>query len=191
MISKNNLFKSCGISIMSQAILVIDMIIDFTIGKFGSEEALNIIPKIKTLLSRARKQKIPIIYLKDAHEKNDIELKIWGEHAMKGTKGSEIVEQLSPEEGDIVVEKRFYSGFVGTNLEDILKNLKVRELILVGVSTDICVQNNAAEAFYRGYEIIVPRDCTASITKEGHERALDYMQRIYGAKIVNSEEVLK
>ncbi|MEM2934388.1 MAG: isochorismatase family cysteine hydrolase [Methanocellales archaeon] len=176
---------------MSQAILVIDMIVDFVTGKFGSKEAQNIVPAIKSLLARARKQKIPVIYLKDAHQKDDAELKIWGEHAMKGTEGSEIIEQLSPEEGDIVVEKRFYSGFASTKLEEILKNLNVKELILVGVSTDICVQNNAAEAFFRGYEITVPRDCTASLAKIEHERALEYMQRIYGAKIVDSGEVFQ
>jgi nicotinamidase-related amidase len=176
---------------MHIAVLVIDMIADFVTGKFGSKEAQSIVPAIKALLARARELNIPVIYLKDAHEKEDIELKIWGEHAMKGTPGSEIIQQLSPVEGDIVVEKRFYSGFINTKLEEILRNLKVKELILVGVSTDICVQNNAAEAFFRGYSITVPRDCTASITKEGHERALEYMQRIYGAKIVNSKEVFK
>lgn len=173
------------------AILVIDMIADFVTAKFGSPEAQRIVPAIEALLARARKQKVPIIYLKDTHEKGDEELKIWGEHAMKGTAGSEIVKELRPGKGDSVVEKRFYSGFAGTNLDAILQRLRVKELILVGVSTDICVQNNAAEAFFRGYRVIVPRDCTASITEEGHQRALEYMQRIYGARIADSGELLR
>lgn len=176
---------------MSTAILVIDMINDFVSGKFGGPEAQSIVPAVKKLLARARKQKVPVIYLRDAHEKSDEELKIWGEHAMKCTQGSEIVDKLKPEMGDVVIEKRFYSGFAGTNLEAILKRLNVKELIMVGVSTDICLQNNAAEAFFRGYKVIVPEDCTASITKDAKDSALDYMQRIFGARIVDSGELLK
>ncbi len=175
---------------MKKAIIVVDMINDFVTGKLGSPRAQKIIPNIAALLKKARKQGIPIVYLRDAHTSTDKEMNIWGEHAMKGTEGSEIVLQLKPEKNDIVIEKRWYSGFVDTELPGILKKLGVDTLIILGVSTDICVQNNVGHAYFSGYRTIVPLDCTASIDENAHEQAIKYMKNIYGAEITTSDRAL-
>jgi nicotinamidase-related amidase len=175
---------------MKKAIIVVDMINDFVTGKLGSPRAQKIIPNIAALLKKARKQGIPVIYLRDAHTKTDREMDIWGEHAMKGTGASEIVPELKPEKNDIVIEKRWYSGFVDTELPSVLKKLGVDTLIILGVSTDICVQNNVGHAYFSGYKTIVPQDCTASIDEEAHEQAIKYMKNIYGAEITSSDKVL-
>ncbi len=175
---------------MKKAIIVVDMINDFVTGKLGSLRAQKIIPNIAALLKKARKQGIPVIYLRDAHTKTDREMDIWGEHAMKGTGASEIVPELKPEKNDIVIEKRWYSGFVDTELPSVLKKLGVDTLIILGVSTDICVQNNVGHAYFSGYKTIVPQDCTASIDEEAHEQAIKYMKNIYGAEITSSDKVL-
>ncbi len=175
---------------MKKAIIVVDMINDFVTGKLGSERAVKIVPNIAALLKKARKQGIPVIYLRDAHTATDKEMSIWGEHAMKGTEGSEIVPQLTPEKKDIVIEKKWYSGFVDTDLQGQLKKLGVDTLIIVGVSTDICVQNNVGHAYFSGYRTIVPEDCTASIDGASQERAIRYMKTIYGAEITSSDKVL-
>jgi len=62
---------------------------------------------------------------------------------------------------------------------------------LLGVSTDICVQNNASDLFYRGFNIYVVKDGTASINEENHEVALNYMKNIFNVKIIDSEEAIK
>lgn len=175
---------------MKKAIIVVDMINDFVTGKLGSVRAQKIIPNIAKLIKNARKQGIPIIFLRDAHTSADKELDIWGEHAMKDTRGSEIVPELKPEKNDIVIEKRWYSGFVDTELPSVLKKLGVDTLIMVGVSTDICVQNNVGHAYFSGYKTVVPRDCAASIDEESHEIALKYMKNIYGTEITSSDEAL-
>ena len=175
---------------MRKAIIVVDMINDFVTGKLGSPRAEKIVPGIAALLKEARKQGIPVIYLRDAHTESDKEMGIWGEHAMKGTEGSEIIPELKPEKNDIVIEKRWYSGFVDTELQDVLKKLGVDTLVILGVSTDICVQNNVGHAYFSGYKTIVPLDCTASIDQEAHEQALKYMKNIYGAEITTSDRAL-
>ncbi len=175
---------------MKKAIIVVDMINDFVTGKLGSERAKKIVPNAASLLKKARKQGIPVIYLRDAHTITDREMDIWGQHAMKGTHGSEIISELKPEKGDIVIEKRWYSGFVDTELPAVLKKLGVDTLVILGVSTDICVQNNVGHAYFSGYKTIVPRDCTASIDENAHEQALKYMKNIYGAEIMDSDKVL-
>ena len=175
---------------MKKAIIVVDMINDFVTGKIGSLRAQKIVPNIAALLKKARKQGISVIYLRDAHMVNDKELGIWGQHAMKDTQGSEIIPELKPEKNDITIEKKWYSGFVDTELPAILKKMGADTLIFVGVSTDICVQNNVGHAYFSGYRTIVPQDCTASIDEAAHEQALKYMKSIYGAEITTSEKVL-
>ena len=166
------------------------MINDFVTGKLGSDRARKIVPNIAALLKKARKLGIPVIYLRDAHTSTDKELGIWGEHAMKGTQGSQIIPELKPEKNDIVIEKKWYSGFVNTKLPEMLKKMGVDTLILTGVSTDICVQNNVASAYFSGYRTIVPRDCTASIDEESYELSIKYMKNIFGTEITTSDKVL-
>ncbi|HLB71315.1 MAG TPA: isochorismatase family protein, partial [Candidatus Methanoperedens sp.] len=64
---------------MRKAIIVVDMINDFVTGKLGSPRAEKIVPGIAALLKEARKQGIPVIYLRDAHTESDKEMGIWGE----------------------------------------------------------------------------------------------------------------
>jgi len=174
---------------LKKAIIVVDMINDFVTGKFGSKQARDIVPNIAELLRKAREKGIPIIYLKDAHRKDDKELSIWGEHAMKGSKGSEIIPELKPESNDIVIEKRWYSGFVDTELHELLRKLGVDTIIFTGISTDICVQNNVAYAYFMGYKTIVPKDCTASLDETSKEYSLKYMERIFGTEITTSDKI--
>jgi len=174
------------------AILVIDMLNDFIYGPLSSERFKKIIPNIKRLLEEARKKNIPVIYTNDSHIKGvDYELRIWGDHAIKGTKGAEVIDELKPTSSDYIIEKRRYSAFFNTDLDLLLRELEVDSLILTGVSTDVCVLHTAADAFFRGYKIIIPEDCVEAFTEEGHKWALDYMRRIYKAEILKLEDVLK
>ncbi|MCX9013703.1 MAG: cysteine hydrolase [Candidatus Methanoperedens sp.] len=175
---------------MRKVIIVVDMINDFVTGKFGSGRAQSIVPNIASLLEKARQKAIPIIYLVDTHSSSDPELEIWGEHAMKGSDGAEIIPGLKPKEGDVVLKKSWYSGFVDTKLPELLKELGVDTIIFTGVSTDICVQNNVSFAYFSGYKTVVPMDCTASIDEKSYELSLKYMKNIYGTEITTSDEVL-
>jgi len=177
---------------MKTALVVIDMINDFMSGVFKSDRAAKIIPNIKTLLDFARKQKIPIIYATDAHlPQVDPEFDVWGSHAVAGTWGAEIVEDLKPQKSDFRVFKRKYSAFQGTDLDQLLRELKVDTLILTGVVTDICIQHTAADAFFRGYKIIVPKDCVEAVDAKTQEEALRFIKKAYGPKIATSEELMK
>ena len=114
----------------SEAILVIDMLNDFVTGKLRCERADLIIPNLVKLLTEARKKGVPVIYSSDAHLKEDFELKVWGEHAMKGTEGAEVIPELKPEPSDYVFEKRTYSAFFETGLDQHLRSLGVTKLYI-------------------------------------------------------------
>lgn len=174
---------------MRSALLVIDMIVDFVYGKFGNPYAQEIVPKLRELLDSARENNIPIFYLVDTHSKEDPEIFLWGEHAMKGEAGSNIISELAPKEGDYIIKKRVYSGFFETDLEEKLRELNIDTLYLTGTSTHICVLHNSADGFYRGFKIVVVSDAVASFVPEEHERALKYMKEIHGAEIVEGDRV--
>ena len=169
-----------------RAVLVVDMINEFVKGKFGSERARSIVPNIAALLEGARSRGWPVFYLRDSHREGDPELRVWGPHAMAGTRASEVVDELSPREGDAVIEKRWYDGFLETDLGERLRGLGVEEVVIVGISTDICVMHTAWGAFTRGLRILVPEDCTESISEENKRWALEYMKTVYGAEVVPS-----
>ncbi|MFP4170601.1 MAG: cysteine hydrolase family protein [Methanomassiliicoccales archaeon] len=175
---------------MGRAVIVIDMIHDFVYGKLGGERAQATVPCVSSLLRYARENEIPVVFLKDAHREGDKEMQVWGEHAMKGTEGSAIIEELSPQEDEYVMEKHTYSAFFDTGLHELLSNLDVDELILSGVTTDICIRHSAADAFFRGYDVVVPKDCVNSVSEEVHERALEEMENLYKAEIVELDRVI-
>ena len=126
-------------------------------------KARGIIRNIRRELEKARRAGIPVIYCCDRHEPRDREFEVWPPHAVRGTQGAEIIEELRPIKGEPVVAKKTYSAFYRTSLEKTLKGLGVKHLILTGVVTNICILYTAVDAYMRGYEITVPEDCVAGL----------------------------
>ncbi|MFO8109453.1 MAG: isochorismatase family cysteine hydrolase [Thermoplasmata archaeon] len=175
---------------MTEGIIVLDMINDFVYGELASDGARNIVSRLEKLLQEAEEKDIPIIFCRDSHSSSDPEIDIWGEHAMADDEGSHVIPELSVYRG-VEIPKRFYDAFHDTDLYLVLRELSVDIVVLTGVSTDICVQHTAAGAFFRGFDIIVLDDCTASMNKDAHENALNYMKKMYGAKVLSLKELKK
>jgi len=174
------------------AVLVIDMLEEFVRGRLKAEAAEAIVPRIANLLAFARSYGIPVVYAVDSHyPKVDRELELWGPHAIRGSPEARVVEELKPLETDYVVHKRRYDAFFETDLDLLLRELKVDAVILTGIHTHICVQQTAAGAFYRGYRVVVPVDCVAAATKEWHERGLEYMRAFFGAELTTSDQLIE
>lgn len=163
-----------------KALLIIDMLNDFI--KRGAPlevpKARGIIRNIRRELEKARRAGIPVIYCCDRHEPRDQEFEVWPPHAVRGTQGAEIIEELRPIKGEPVVAKKTYSAFYHTSLEKILKRLGVKHLILTGVVTNICILYTAVDAYMRGYEITVPEDCVAGLKAEDSLFALRQIKGI-------------
>lgn len=174
------------------AIIVVDMLNDFVTGALKCDRGLAIVPKTAKLLDAARKNNIPVIFSNDAHIKGiDHELKLWGDHAIAGTKGAEVIPELNLCEKDFVVPKRRYSGFFRTDLELLLKELGVDTLIMTGLHTHMCVRHTSADAYCLGYNIIAASDATDSFTKEDYESGIDYLKAVYGAEIYTVDELIE
>jgi nicotinamidase-related amidase len=171
-----------------EALLVIDMLNDFVLPGAPLEvpETRNVIKVIRKEIDRAHADGRPVLYVCDAHEPDDKEFKKfrWPAHAVKGTKGAEVVEELKPAPKDIVVRKNTYSGFYGTKLEETLKQLGADSLRLTGCVTHICIMFTTADAVLRDYQVTVVQDGVAGLAREDHDAALRIMKNVMGAKIV-------
>ena len=175
-----------------KAIIIVDMLNDFVTGSLKCDRAQRIIPHLQTLIAEARKKGVYVIYSNDAHIKGvDHELKLWGDHAIAGTPGAQVIPELKPADGDFTVPKRRYSGFYGTDMEMLLKELRVGTVILTGMHAHMCVRHTAADAYYRGYNIIVPTDGVDSFTEEDYQGGLKYLKEVYGARLVTVDELVK
>ncbi len=172
------------------------MLNHFVTGALRAERSGRIIPNLKKLVEAAREYGVPVIYSNDAHSNGDFEIvHKWGEHAMKGTPGAGVIPELKPQESDFIVDKRTYSGFYETGLDPLLRSLYkgkgAKTVILAGLHTNMCVRHTSADAFFRGYKIIIPEDGVDAFTKETHEEGLKYLKEIYNAEISTVDNILK
>jgi nicotinamidase-related amidase len=173
-----------------KAVIVVDMLNDFVTGAIGCDRAKAIVPALQKLVYAARENGVYVVYANDSHIKGvDAELKLWGDHAIRGTWGAEVIDELKPSDADFVVPKRRYSGFFQTDLHLLLRELGVDTLIITGLHSHMCVRHTSADAYCWGFNIIVPRDATDSFTEEDYNYGIKYLQDVYGAKISTVDEI--
>lgn len=109
--------------------------------------------------------------------------------------GTDIVPELKPQSGDIVMYKTRFSGFYKTELDSILKQLGKKYLIITGCTTSICVESTVRDAMFRDYSCIVLEDCTAepigyNLPRSNHEASLLAIQTLFGW-VSSSDEFIK
>ena len=173
------------------AILVVDMLNDFVTGAIGCDRAREIVPATARLLAAAREKGVPVIFCNDCHLPGiDKELKLWGDHAIKGTKGAEVIPELELCDKDYVVPKRRYSGFFQTDLDILLKELGVQTVIITGLHTHMCCRHTSADAYMLGYDVVVAKEATNAFTEEDYVSGLAYLKTCYGADAYTNEELI-
>jgi len=108
-----------------------------------------------------------------------------GRVLVKDTWNTDILAELAPEQGDIVVSKHRYSGFFETELDAVLKDLGVKSLVFAGCTTSVCVESTLRDAFYRDYRCVLLADCTAEpigsdSNRTNHEASLLVIETLFG-----------
>lgn len=170
------------------AVVVIDLANDFVyaggvIADAGGEEyrqrAQALLPGLQRLLAAAREANVAVVYATDAHTESDSELAKWPPHAMQGTHWAEVVPELTPGPGDVVIEKTTYSPFVSSDIDEQLRSRGIEKLYIVGLHTDCCARHTSGDAFQRGYDLVWATDGMQAFTEEGHRQGLDYFAAWY------------
>ena len=107
----------------------------------------------------------------------------------RGTFEHELIAELEPAAGELVVDKNTSSAFNSTGIEWLLRNLDVRTLVVVGMATDMCVETTARDAADRGFDVVVVEDATITFFEHHHRAALSGFARVFG-QVWSAEQVL-
>jgi nicotinamidase-related amidase len=186
------------------ALVIIDMQRDFVEpGGFGAALGNNvsllrpIITPLQRLLTTCRRHRLTVIHTREGHRpdlsdcppakrtRGHCNLRIgdrgpMGRILVRGEPGHDIIPDLAPLAGEIVIDKPGKGSFYGTNLGDLLTDRGITHLLIAGVTTEVCVQTTMREANDRGYECLLIEDCTESYFPE-FKRATLEMVRAQGA----------
>jgi nicotinamidase-related amidase len=169
------------------ALIIVDMQNDFVKagGSLVVESALATVPRIKELLTRARKAKLHIAYTQDTQFEGDPEFKIWPRHCLYNSPGWQIIDELKPQSNELVCPKNRYDGFYGTWLDHFLSNIwKVENVIVVGTVANICVLHTAGSAAIRWFHVAVPADCISALNDFDQVSTLRQISILYQGDIV-------
>ena len=139
----------------------------------------------KRVLDVFRAKKLPVIQIKEVHRKDMVDFGreldgSEGIHCMEDSPYTDYADLTYPIEGEYTITKRRYSAFFGTDLEILLKGLRVDTLYLIGGLTDVCIHYTAVDAHQNDYYIKVVTDAVAGSSEEAHEyalKAIKYLQR--------------
>jgi nicotinamidase-related amidase len=171
------------------AVIVVDMQNDFVKdnGSLNVPAAKETIKNIKKLLDNSRKKNVRVVYTQDTQFDGDKEWEIWPVHCKKGTDGWKIIDELKPVDGEMVFEKNRYDGFYETQLEHYLSHVwGIKNLVIVGTVSNICVLHTAASAGLRWYNLVIPADGISALTEFDQAMTLRQVSFLYAGKIVKS-----
>ena len=152
--------------------------------------------KARRLIDKAREQDIPVIFIQEVHRPDlvDFGRELDGDedvHCLEDDPNTAIaVEQTGFRPDDYLIEKRRYSAFFGTDLEILLRGLKVDTLLLCGGLTDVCVHYTFVDAHQSDYFCRVIEDCVGGSSEEAHEAALRAMEYLQTGARRSLDEVL-
>jgi nicotinamidase-related amidase len=150
-------------------------------------QAMPIAPRIAHLKARARAAGIPVIYVNDNFGQWRSDLATLLTHCLRPqAAGRHFVEQIRPDKDDYFVLKPRHSAFYQTPLEVLLAYLGASSLILCGLATNSCIVCTAYDAKMRNFDLVVPSDCSASLTAREHRQAIAHMQTMTDAAITPS-----
>jgi ureidoacrylate peracid hydrolase len=159
------------------AVVVVDMINEFC--KPGGKMVLpgyeTLVPQQLAVIEAARSAGAPVVWVRDSHRRNlrrDREMLKRTPHGVEKTWATEVIEDLGARDDEFHVTKSRYSAFFQTDLDLLLKDMMVDQLVVFGVVTNICVRSTVHDAFFIGYEVVVPRDCCAATGPREQESSL-------------------
>lgn len=180
---------------MNSALLIIDMLNDF----FEQQARLaaqrtDLVASINALVHVFHSHGQPIIWIRQEFAPNlsdaFLEMRKRNIHVtIAGTQGCHLLPELNYHPSDLMLVKKRYSAFFGTDLDELLKQLRPGVVVVAGINTHACVRTTVIDAYQRDYEVVVATDCIASYDEAHHEMSKRYLDGI--AALLPNSEIIK
>lgn len=166
---------------MKPALLIVDMLKDTFEGHPETElvqAARNFLPRLNEWLDWFHEQKLPVVFACDSFLADDFIFQGRMEpHSLRGTRGAEVIEGLHRSTSDIVLEKRRFSAFFKTDLDQTLRTGKVDTVVIAGIATHVCVLATALDAVSNDFSAFILEDCCAAHRAQYHGPVLDAFRK--------------
>jgi nicotinamidase-related amidase len=195
------------------ALLVVDMQRDFctpggAFDKLGVDISMYppMVPRLARLIDGARAAGVPVFYVQmtvlpgrisdsPAQIRFNLRLHLGSEGVIEpldytpdGSEGQQVIPELAPRDGDVVVKKYRSSAFWGTNLDMLLRANGIKTCVVSGCTTEGCVESTARDAMFGDYYVVIPEDCVASDDRAQHDASLLLMRHRFD--LASSDAIL-
>lgn len=183
--------KGFNLDVTRTALLVVDMLNDFFEegGAMVLPGGKSLYPPVGKIIDVAHEKGMPVFWLNQWLREDDSLFETRVLHCIVNSWGAKIVDALPQYPEDIIIHKRRYSGFFQTSLDLFLRERDIKHVIVTGVVTNICVRSTVNDAFFLGYDVIVPRDCVEATSPEHQETHLYDIDTHYGT-VTDLEQLL-
>ncbi len=179
------------------ALLVVDFINAYTTegAPLFAPGVVDAVRESVPLLDAARQAGVPVIYTRVIYQAGGFDGGIFIEKVpllkamVEGEPLADIVPELPPAEGDVIINKQYASAFFGTSLGAMLTSHGIDTVIVTGCSTSGCIRATAVDGMQHGFRVVVPRECVGDRRPEPHEANLFDIDSKYG-DVVGKQQVL-
>jgi len=164
------------------AVIVVDMVNEFFEpgGKMVLAGGTALYAPVNALVDAAHTAHLPVFYTNQWLRPDDALFKKRIPHCLMYTWGAHLVDALHRAPEDIIVPKRRYSAFFGTDLDLHLRERQIATVLVAGVVTNVCVRSTVHDAFFLGYEVVVPVECVAATSPQAQATSLYDIETHYG-----------
>jgi biuret amidohydrolase len=147
------------------------------------------------ILAAARAGGVPVVFLQEVHRRSGIDFGreldgAEGIHCVEGDLATGLHPDVLPRPDEPLIVKRRYSGFIGTDLEIVLRGLSASTLVLIGGLTDVCVHYTFADAHQRDFHVRVVTDCVAGSSRAAHDASLNAMEYLQTGARRTTDEIV-
>jgi hydrogenase expression/formation protein HypE len=164
------------------ALIVIDLQRDVCLSPKRKDRFLGVLPRIQSAIRLFEDSGSPIFYLRMVLRPDSPQLARYEDvYCLTGSSGADIIEELLPLKGPLI-DKPGHGAFFGTDLDRRLAEAKVEGVALVGLQAHLCVYETAAQAFARGFSVVVIEDCVLSTDQAEQEHAIAAISKHYGER---------
>ena len=178
----------------NSALIVIDSQKDFVYNLDENMNGQEAVEKIFEVLKHFRKLNLPIIHFRELHRRQMVDFgrELDGDegvHCIEGSEMADFVDLTKPLENEYFIPKRRYSCFFATDLDLLLRGLKVEKLYIVGFLTDVCVHYTCADAHQHDYQIKVIKEAVRGSSWEAHNASLNAIEYLQHNSVISIDEL--